>query len=329
MATMGRPRKKHLHLPPRMQLKHGRYFYTPHIDGKVKWVSLSRDYAEALSKWAELEGTLDHVGTTVGEALDRYLIQALPSKSEATQREYRKYSSRIRAVFGDTALSQVRPTHIAQYLDRHHAPVMANREITMLSSIYQQAMRWGWVDKNPCRGVSRNTEKPRRRHITDAEIVQLRDSLNEQLRCIVDLVLFTALRKKDVLAIRLSDLRDDGLYVEISKTGRRLIFEWTPALRKVVSQARALRRRVGSLYLFATRRGQPYTTSGFDSIWQRVIKRSGLEDFRFHDLRARALTDAKRQGGRDYAQALADHQSGETTERYIRGREIQKVRPLR
>lgn len=55
--------------------------------------------------------------------------------------------------------------------------------------------------------------------------MQLRDSLNEQLRCIVDLVLFTALRKKDVLAIRLSDLRDDGLYVEISKTGRRLIFE--------------------------------------------------------------------------------------------------------
>ncbi|MEE9595619.1 MAG: hypothetical protein V3V96_02470, partial [Acidiferrobacterales bacterium] len=88
-----------------------------------------------------------------------------------------------------------------------------------------QAMRWGWVDKNPCRGVTRNTEKPRRRHITDEEITQLRASLNEQLRCIVDLVLFTALRKKDVLAIRLSDLRDDGLYVEISKTGRRLIFE--------------------------------------------------------------------------------------------------------
>ncbi len=61
MATMGRPRKKHLHLPPRMQLKHGRYFYTPRIDGKVKWVPLSRDYAEALSKWAELEGTLGKV----------------------------------------------------------------------------------------------------------------------------------------------------------------------------------------------------------------------------------------------------------------------------
>ncbi len=68
-----------------MHLKHGRYFYTPRIDGKVKWVPLSRDYAEALSKWAELEGTLDRVGTTVGEALDRYLIQVLPSKSEATR----------------------------------------------------------------------------------------------------------------------------------------------------------------------------------------------------------------------------------------------------
>lgn len=144
----------------------------------------------------------------------------------------------------------------------------------------------------------------------------------------MDLVLLTALRKKDVLSIHLSDLGEDGLTVALSKTGWRITFTRTPALMEVIKRTRALPRRVGSMYLFATRRGRPYTTSGFDSIWQRMIKRAGLT-FTFHDLRARALTDAKKIGGRDYAQALAGHESGDTTERYIRGRDINIVPPLR
>ena len=198
----------------------------------------------------------------------------------------------------------------------------------MLSSVYQQALRWGWVDSNPCRGVRRNPERPRDRHVSDREIAALREACDGQMRCIIELVLLTGLRKGDVLAIRLSDLRPDGLYVEISKTRRRLLFEWTPALTDVIDHTKRLRRVVGSLYLFANRKGQPYTTVGFDSIWQGLKKRSGLT-FTFHDLRARALTDAKHQGGRDYAQALAGHQDGSTTERYIRNRDVERVRPLR
>ena len=82
------------------------------------------------------------------------------------------------------------------------------------------------------------------------------------------------------------------------------------------------------MYLFANRRGQPYTTSGFDSNWRRLMRRAGLT-FTFHDLRARALTDAKRLAGRDYAQTLAGHESGDTTERYLRNRDFERVKPLK
>ena len=156
----------------------------------------------------------------------------------------------------------------------------------------------------------------------------LTGSSDGKMWCIVELVLLTGLRKRDVLAIRLSDLRPDGLYVEISKTRRRLLFEWTTALTDVIDHTKRLHRVVGSLYLFTNRKGQPYTTGGFDSIWQGLKKRSGLT-FTVHDLRARALTDAKHQDGRDYAQALAGHRDGSTTERYIRNREVERVRPLR
>ncbi len=36
----------------------------------------------------------------------------------------------------------------------------------------------------------------------------------------------------------------------------------------------------------------------------------------------------RRQGGRDYAQAVAGHADGSTTERYIRNRDYQRVVPI-
>ena len=68
-----------------------------------------------------------------------------------------------------------------------------------------------------------------------------------------------------------------------------------------------------------------YTVSGFDSIWRRLVQRSGLKDVPFHDIRAKALTDAKRDGGLDYAQALAGHESRNTTGGYVKARDVERV----
>ena len=136
------------------------------------------------------------------------------------------------------------------------------------------------------------------------------------------------MRKGDLLRISLPDIREDGLYVQQTKTGKRQVFDMEPELRALIGEIRSLRRRVGSMSLFCTRTGQPYTVSGFDSYWRRIVQRSELEDVHFHDIRAKALTDAKRDGGLDYAQALAGHESRNTTESYVKARDVERVRPL-
>lgn len=80
-----------------------------------------------------------------------------------------------------------------------------------------------------------------------------------------------------------------------------------------------------------TRKGQPYTASGFDSIWQRAMQRAlgaGVlkERFTEHDIRAKTLTDAAGLG--QDAQKLAGHKSRAMTDRYIKTRTIEKVKPL-
>lgn len=322
---MGRRKKSNSHLPLRLRLKHGAYYHVATIDGAQVWHFLSRDISKALAMWAQREGH-DKSGETVTQAVDRFIAEVMPVKAGATQRDYQRYAVKIKRVFGNSRLADVETKHIARYLDERTAKIEANREIAFLSSVYTKAIRWGWCSVNPCRGVERNQEQKRRRYLEDDEIEKLRAAAGKTVRAVMDLALLTGLRKKDLLKIRVADLREDGLFVEQSKTGKRQVFTWTPALQEAVERAKtlrpqALRRRVRSVYLFANREGQPYTTTGFDSMWQRVVKKSGLKDVRFHDLRAKAGSDASN------ATELLGHDDPRTTVRYKRA--PAKVRPLK
>lgn len=292
---MGRKGTKNHNLPPRMHRKGNVYYYVTSRGGKRVWERLSDVYSEALALWAQREESNKH-GETVADAIDRYLVAIAPLKAAKTYKEYQRQAGRLRRVWRDFRLEDVRPAHIAQYLDNHAHKVTANREIALLSTIFAHAMRWGWCDRNPCKGVHRNTEKHRDRYITDDELKRLREVANDQFRCIIDLAYLTAMRKGDILRLKLSDAREDGLYVEQGKTGKRQVFEMEPSLRALLARIRSLRRRVGSIWLFCNRNGQPYTEGGFNSNWKRLVTRSGVEDVHFHDSRARTLTDAKREG---------------------------------
>jgi len=81
-------------------------------------------------------------------------------------------------------------------------------------------------------------------------------------------------------------------------------------------------------YIIANERGQGYTSNGFKSNWQRLMNNameSGIikNRFTFHDLRAKAGSDAK-----GNAQELLGHASAATTKR-VYERKPAKVRPIR
>ena len=61
-------------------------------------------------------------------------------------------------------------------------------------------------------------------------------------------------------------------------------------------------------------------------MFRRAVAKAGVTDFHFHDIRAKALTDAKRQGMN--AQTLAGHESEEMTAHYIKHREVETVAPV-
>lgn len=333
---MGRRRKNNFNLPPRMYLKHGAYYY---VSRENKWIRLSDDKAIAFAKWAEIEGETPSesgsnkpIAGSMDALIDKYMIEIAPKKAKATYIGNLMEANNLKKVFGKMLVLDVRPTHIAKYLDIRgiKAPIRANREISLLSHMFSYAMRWGQIDRNPCLGVAKHSEKGRDRYITDNEFELVKNIASDLIAIVMDFAYITAMRRGDILKLRLDQITDEGIWIKQSKTGAKQLYEWSNGLIEVVGRAKALKRPISGLYLFCTRQGQPYSDTGFKAMWNRVqIKwaESGGERFTFHDIRAKALTDAKRLGLD--AQSLAGHSTSAMTEHYIKQREFKRIMPLR
>ncbi len=331
---MTRPRKKNRDLPPRMYLKHGAYYY---VTPAKKWIRLSSNLEEAKRKWVELEAPCMMPSQGMLALLNRYSVEVLANKSPKTRQLQEPQMKPLEAAFGDMRPDEVRPVHIAQYLDYRaskDAPVAGNREKQLLSHVFTMAMRWGIVDTNPCKGVTRNKEVPRTRYVSDQELgdfiqfardlkvgmlkIRVDDDGNvlmpqrtakrytrplasgQVVSSVLDIAYHTAQRRQDVLALTLDDITDAGILFRQRKTQDtapvKVLVSWKPGLREAVRVAMTLPRRAG--FLFETR-GRPYTDDGFSSLFQRIMRTWGLlghERFTVHDLRAKGATDLLDQG---------------------------------
>lgn len=333
---MGRTRTKDKHLPPRMQFKHGKFYWTPYVDKKVVWKPLGDDYVQALMQWRELEG-INEGAATVSQLMERALAVLCEKVKPSTFKELTRAMNNLKGGFEGFTPADVQPTHIAQYLETRTAKVSANREISFLSASWEIARRRGWINlPNPCKGIQRNKEKRRKRVALPEEIRALL-SRDEPLTDMVELTLMTAIRESDMLNLTLRAVEREGLRVKPRKTDAsteaELLFEWTPELRAVVDRAKGRRSRVGSVYMFPVkireRAGQAYTVNTFQNVWRRYFERCGVEGLTWHDLRRTALNMRGRESGKEAAQDLAGHSSIVTTEGYLAGVGATVVQPVR
>jgi integrase len=132
------------------------------------------------------------------------------------------------------------------------------------------------------------------------------------------LTYLTGQRRQDILALRVSEIREDGIHVAQLKSGGKVkvVIEWTDALRAAVIEARAIERPVASMYLICNQQGQRYTDSGFKSLWNRLQvawHKAGGARFHYHDLRARSVGKLKADGRQ--ARDITGHTTAATAER--------------
>lgn len=293
MIGMGRRKTVNPDLPPRMTARPRKTGGFNYYYGQDK-IPLGDDLAKAKVKWVELENGGNVLSPRYVDVADRWEREAIhigrrkKTRAPKTQKEFRAALRELRVPFKDFLLDQIQPKHVLQYLDERTAKVMANREIAVLSIVWNWARGKGLTDKaNPCTGIEKNPESARTRYVNNAEFQDTYDRGDYVLQDTMDLLLLTSQNPSDVLRLKRTDITDGTLWIARGKTGRKLRFRIEGRLKLVLERILARPRAVSSVYLIADERGQPEDIYGLN----RRFHKAHRSDWQIRDLRAKAVSD--------------------------------------
>ena len=141
----------------------------------------------------------------------------------------------------------------------------------------------------------------------------------------MDLALLTGQRPADVLKLKRTDIRDGALWIVQNKTGARLGIEVTGELAAVIARTNERPRRAISAWLVQDENGQALSSFALRSRFDKARNLANV-DFQFRDIRAKAATDT---GDLAHSQKLLAHKNRDMTERYVRVRLGERIKPLR
>lgn len=284
------------------------YRYHP-IGGKP--VNLGTDRDAALRAVLDMNLKAKDQGT-VGQLWRLYRQSAdYLGLAEVTRKQYAEYWIRLSKVWERGIVMYIKPADVAKYLRvyRKSASTLANREVALLSNLFNLAVEMGAIDRNPCKDVRRNKERPRTRLVEAEELTAFVDWAMQQgssAQVLVAMAQFAALagsRRIEFRALHWPQVDDELVRLTRAKqrgAERREMVFVSEALREVLDRMKALPgyNPMGAVFR-APKTNNPYSESGFKTMWGRLmdaaLQAKVIEQrFTFHDLRAHYTTYYKR-----------------------------------
>ncbi|MEB2704072.1 site-specific integrase [Citrobacter koseri] len=273
----------------------------------------------------------------LGVALDRYYGCASVHKRGHLQEFYRINVIK-RSALATRYMDEITSVDIADYRDhrlaeinaktgRISSPATVRLELALLSALYNLArIEWGTCTHNPVEHVRKpSASKGRTRRLTSVEEKRIGNALakrNSQLLAIFRLAVETAMRQGEILSLRWEyiDLHTGVAHLPLTKNGTERDVPLSFKARSV------LRELSGPLSgpVFS------YTSNGFKSAWRAVIRRLGIVDLHFHDLRHEAISRFFELGTLNVMEiaAISGHKSLTMLKRYTHLRATQLVGKL-
>jgi integrase len=262
----------------------------------------------------------------------------LPEKRPVTARKDEQHLDHWTEALGALRLSELTAVKIAQARDTltaaGKAPATVNRYLATLASVLTACVkRWHWLAASPMAQVQKPTERNGGlRFLSDDEAARLlkacRESESPDLYLAVLLYLTTGARQREILGLRWQDLDLTAGSMDVwadaettTKSGARFLPIVPEAL--TLLQARREAQQGGKVaalrpsgLVFPSRVTASKTVS-LRTPWETALKRAGIDNFRWHDLRHSA-TSFLAKGGASLVEsgAVLGHESANTTKRY-------------
>lgn len=212
-----------------------------------------------------------------------------------TQATYRNIIERFRADHGDKPVAVLERRHVRGMVAAKAAtPAAANGLFKMLRILLRLALDEGWRQDDPTYGVRRvKVRSDGFRSWTEEDIAafEARWPSGTRERLALELLLYTAQRKGDVVRMGRQHVRSGAIEVRQGKTGARLSIPIHSVLQAELATLPA-----DQLGFLVTRDGVPFTSAGFGNWFADAVREAGLpKGCSAHGLRkaaARRLAEA-------------------------------------
>ena len=282
--------------------------------------------------------------TTIGELAQRYCDLVSSRKRGGTREGYRlrnlvkqfggradrssegKWSFGGGRTVGELTREGIEQWHAGR---GRTSPVNADRELALLRHMFSCAVEWKMVRENPARGIRLFKRDNRRlRYLTREQIERLIIILHGVVRLIVLTALHTGMRRGELLSLQWADIDwfSYSIHVRKSKNGED---RFVPMDSVLVSELRTWFRIRRSEFVFTWPNGR--CVQDVRETFNSAVRKCGIADFHFHDLRHTFASHFMMSGGDLYTlKEILGHKTVLMTQRYAHlsqahKREVAKV----
>jgi integrase len=271
---------------------------------------------------------------------EREVLRAIPTLGEFARNTYLPFAKNVKRSWrtddtvlrihilrklGTLPLDQISTQAIADLLshmkDSGYASGTTNRVLILLRFVFNLANKWNipGAGNNPTSGLKTAPDVNRERFLTTEEAQRLLSALdtdeNQIAANTIKLLLLTGARRNEITHAQWDNVNWERrtLLVPCSKSGRPRLIQLNSAaidlLRSVLGQ------RTNEFIFPSPVTGRPSPSLHFP--WSRIRKKSGLMNFRLHDLRHSFASFLVNNGVSLYVvQGLLGHTQARTTQRY-------------
>jgi len=172
---------------------------------------------------------------------------------------------------------------IGELKRKETSPATANRLLALIRSILRRAaLDWEWIDKPPVIKLYREAKR-RVRYLSATQASILVQELPQHLADMVTFSLATGLRRSNVTKLEWSqvDMQRNVAWIhgDQAKAGKPIHVTLNATAMAVLT--RQIGKHPRSVFSY---KGKPITQVNTKA-WYKALKRAGIEDFRWHDLR--------------------------------------------